>query len=411
VLPPGVVNKQITFAYHGSELLLNLSQSLFSSFAVDAGSRLLLKTIAQQTNPEKWSTLLDVGCGTGVLGLAIKKRHPHIRSLLIDRDALALEVARENSRINGLAGIEFSGSLGLAGRPPGGWDLIISNLPAKAGEPVLVSMMNSFASCLSERGSAAVVIVRNLEGLALRALTNSEAHVVYRETSGSHTVFHYRGKGRGEAGMLSSGSRGESKENPAYGSLQALREVLRPYIRAKAAFHYEKTSYLLNVVYNVSDFDTLGYQARLVIDLVSSVRLAGTGLFWNPGQGHLPLYALLTNRLEAIILAGRDLLALAVSRLNLIEEGGRKIPIRIIHTPFFSGLEAKADFLVLLADTSMVGAGDLLRAGHRLLVKGGWLAIGAKSSGLSRLVRGREGFAVEADRRYRGFRALLMRRK
>ena len=62
----------------GERLFFDLSHALFSSFKIDDGSRLLMKTLAKQVNLAEVNSLIDVGCGVGTLGLALKKTlSPH----------------------------------------------------------------------------------------------------------------------------------------------------------------------------------------------------------------------------------------------------------------------------------------------------------------------------------------------
>ncbi len=55
---------------------------------------------------EKYFTggnFLDVGTGTGILAIASAKLFPHARIEACDTDAAAIEIARENARLNGVA--------------------------------------------------------------------------------------------------------------------------------------------------------------------------------------------------------------------------------------------------------------------------------------------------------------------
>ena len=88
-------------------------------------------------------SILDLGCGTGVLGLALAK-HYAAELTARDRDALALAVTAHNAASNGLACRTAGGvdTANLDGTREGGpFQLVVSNLPAKAGEPVLAHMI------------------------------------------------------------------------------------------------------------------------------------------------------------------------------------------------------------------------------------------------------------------------------
>lgn len=77
--------------------------------------------------------VLDMGCGTGILGMAAAKLW-NVPTLAVDIDPVAVEVAAANARLNGVADLvrtAVGGSYGLAairrGRP---YDLILSNILA-----------------------------------------------------------------------------------------------------------------------------------------------------------------------------------------------------------------------------------------------------------------------------------------
>jgi ribosomal protein L11 methyltransferase len=52
-------------------------------------------------------SFLDVGTGTGILAIAAAKLVPNARIEAIDTDALAVEIAAENARLNNVAKVEF----------------------------------------------------------------------------------------------------------------------------------------------------------------------------------------------------------------------------------------------------------------------------------------------------------------
>lgn len=81
------------------------------------------KLIKDGKNP--FITVMDYGCGTGLLGLGVKKLHPTIKLVLCDTDPEARRVARLNAKRNGLS---VSFSEGLTG------DIILANLPTFADE-------------------------------------------------------------------------------------------------------------------------------------------------------------------------------------------------------------------------------------------------------------------------------------
>jgi 16S rRNA (guanine1207-N2)-methyltransferase len=105
--------------------------SLPGSFAhgrLDRGTRELL-TVLRGIRPE--GRVLDFGCGSGAIGLALLKRDPGIELTLLDTSSSALESARRSMQANGLEALLLP-SDGLDGVTQA-QDWIISNPPFHKG--------------------------------------------------------------------------------------------------------------------------------------------------------------------------------------------------------------------------------------------------------------------------------------
>jgi len=93
-----------------------------------------LEAIGELTRKFRFYNVLDLGCGSGVLAIAVRRRQPGARILATDIDAHSCHVARANLRINRLTRrIAIATATGLAHpeilqRAP--FDLIIANILA-----------------------------------------------------------------------------------------------------------------------------------------------------------------------------------------------------------------------------------------------------------------------------------------
>lgn len=109
-------------------------------------TRLCLKAIMRFF---KGGSFLDVGTGTGILAIAAAKLFPEARIAACDTDPDAVEIARENARLNGVAEqIDFRvGSLDESGREPAtsSADFVCANLTADAISTLLPALVG--ASC------------------------------------------------------------------------------------------------------------------------------------------------------------------------------------------------------------------------------------------------------------------------
>lgn len=88
----------------GERLALDLESApgVFSARRLDAGSEVLLGALASLPGRRPPRRIVDLGCGTGVLGLAAARLWPEARVLLADADARAVACATANARRLGL---------------------------------------------------------------------------------------------------------------------------------------------------------------------------------------------------------------------------------------------------------------------------------------------------------------------
>ena len=85
-------------------------------------------------------SLLDVGTGTGILAIAAAKLCPHARIDACDTDAEAIEIARENARLNGVAGrINFY--VGSVNETTVSADCVCANLTADVIVPLVPALV------------------------------------------------------------------------------------------------------------------------------------------------------------------------------------------------------------------------------------------------------------------------------
>ncbi len=383
------VNKRVTFRFSRQELVFDLSQSLFSSFDVDKGTRLLLKTLAKEVDLAAVSSVLDVGCGVGVIGLSLKRLNPGLALTAQDRDALALAFTQRNAALNGLDEVAFPGGLGLQGLGDARYDLIVSNLPGKAGAPVLADLIGRMASHLSAAGQAAVVIVNPLAEMAAESLADHGCALLLREAGKGHTVFHFRG-GTGAGTAVS----------------------LTPYFRGRQSFQMAGTVYELDTVHNVPEFDTLGFHTTLAMDLLQKQPVNDRLLVWNPGQGHVPVWAYKRwgTAVTQFTLAGRDGLGLQAARHNLLAQGAEEERVTAVHAPTFGDVKGQFNRIICFPDVDpgVPWHKHLPDQWADLLADGGRVLVVARSAFIQRLQPEIAPFAILADKKRRGFRALLI---
>ncbi len=417
-LPPGTIHKRVSFSFAGHTVLLDLSQDVFSSYDVDRGTRLLLKSLSEPAggggagrygvpfSPCGCSSVLDVGCGAGVLGIALKTAYPKVDLWGVDRDAFAVGLSEHNAALNGIRDAHFRGALGMGlGETEARWDLIVSNLPAKAGNPVLREMLRCFAASHTDGGRAAVVVVKTLEGEVADVLTDLGAELLLRSGGTGHTVLHFR---RPDGDRCEGGVRGRCIE----GSLE-------PYIRQgrQGVRHESKgVAVPLATVYNVPDFDSLGYAPEIAAEILARLRPEGSALIWGPGQGFVPAFLARSPyaAIERYTLASRDLLSLRISGQNLEAAGVERKNMKMSHAAGYPGLLERFDLQILFPEIRTGGGswhGAFQRAAVRAMEPRGRLLLVAESAVVHRLLKRFGDLRTIAGRKKRGFRGVLLERK
>jgi ribosomal protein L11 methyltransferase len=102
-------------------------------------TRLCLAAVEKHFRGESF---LDVGTGTGILAIAAAKLNPSARVEACDTDPLAVSVAEENARLNGVAGrIDFR--VGTVGEATASADLVCANLTADVILPLLPALVGA----------------------------------------------------------------------------------------------------------------------------------------------------------------------------------------------------------------------------------------------------------------------------
>jgi 16S rRNA (guanine1207-N2)-methyltransferase len=125
--------KEISYKFSGHMLRFNAGITLFSTFDIDHGTDVLLRHI--DIKPPK--SILDIGCGCGIIGICLAKKYPKASVTCVDRDLLAVKYTNDNVVKNELENCKAIGSIGMEAVGDEKFDLIVSNVPAKIGDEAI----------------------------------------------------------------------------------------------------------------------------------------------------------------------------------------------------------------------------------------------------------------------------------
>lgn len=181
------LKKRVTLKSAGELLQFDVAHSLFASHDIDLGTRLLLRSIEVAHPPQR---VLDLGCGYGVLGIALAHRFPEAAVVLADSDLLAVRYAGANAVLNGTRNAEAVGSVALEAVSPGQFDLIVSNVPAKVGDRAIEEdFVLAPRTRLAPGGAYWFVVVSGLNQLTKRIASRNELPLRQARKRSGHTVY------------------------------------------------------------------------------------------------------------------------------------------------------------------------------------------------------------------------------
>lgn len=114
----------------GIEFRFRTDRAVFSRERIDPGTRLLVEAM----RIGRADTVLDLGCGYGVIGIVAARLAADGRVYLVDVNERAVELARANLELNGVHNAEVRAGDGT--EPVAGirFDTILMNPPVRAGK-------------------------------------------------------------------------------------------------------------------------------------------------------------------------------------------------------------------------------------------------------------------------------------
>ncbi len=141
----------------GHDLALSSGSGVFSRGRLDTGTAVLFR----EAEPPEGGTLLDLGCGYGVIGLALATAAPEATVWGVEVNERAVLLANENAAALGLTD-RFRAVLPEQLPADLVFDEIWSNPPIRVGKQALHELLGTWLPRLVPNGRAVLVVGKNL---------------------------------------------------------------------------------------------------------------------------------------------------------------------------------------------------------------------------------------------------------
>jgi len=141
----------------GHDLSLSSGTGVFARGRLDVGTAVLFR----ETSPPAGGRVLDLGCGYGVIGLAVAVAVPSAVVTAVDVNERAVLLANENAAALGVAD-RFTASTPEGVDPAAAYDEIWSNPPIRVGKAALHDLLLTWLPRLAPGGRAVLVVGKNL---------------------------------------------------------------------------------------------------------------------------------------------------------------------------------------------------------------------------------------------------------
>lgn len=159
----------INFTFNNREYSMYSDNGVFSKDKFDYGTRVLLENMDINNMCGK---VLDLGCGTGVVGIVLGTVNKNISIDMVDINDRAIELAKENVKFNNLDNNIFVSD--VYSNVNDKYDYIITNPPIRAGKEVVRKFLLGGKDYLNVNGTLYFVMrkdhgvksmIKELEGI------------------------------------------------------------------------------------------------------------------------------------------------------------------------------------------------------------------------------------------------------
>lgn len=177
---PGVASERRTVdvALPDIAFTMQTDRGVFSHGHIDTGTALLLRDAPA---PPPGGNLLDLGCGSGPIALALALRSPGATVWAVDTNERARHLTEHNAQRNKIGNLS---AVAPSDVPPDVlFDRIWSNPPIRIGKAALHDLLSGWLARLAPGGEAILVVQKHLGADSLQRWLTNEGYPTERIAS------------------------------------------------------------------------------------------------------------------------------------------------------------------------------------------------------------------------------------
>lgn len=169
----------ITARFWDTDWEFETADGVFSADGLDLGTAVLLRESAPRPDSRR---LLDLGCGYGVLAVALATACPGATVDAVDTNERALALTAANAARHGVAE-RVTAALPDQADPAARYDELWSNPPIRIGKDALHELLLTWLPRLAPGGVARLVVGRNLGADSLQRWLVDQGYPCARQAS------------------------------------------------------------------------------------------------------------------------------------------------------------------------------------------------------------------------------------
>ena len=158
--------RKVVYSINGVDFSFESDNGVFSKNELDKGSELLIETLLPI---DLGKSLLDLGCGIGVIGLTLAYFHPTLNVCCTDVNTRALSLCDANAKSLKLSQKVTVLQSDIYTKVEGKFDSIVSNPPIRAGKKVTYEIYKGAFEHLNDGGSLYIVIRKQQGALSVKS--------------------------------------------------------------------------------------------------------------------------------------------------------------------------------------------------------------------------------------------------